>query len=72
MSTFREMLAIGDLRSDGLADEIVRLVTATPRLLVELIEAFEAPEAAVRATPPMRSRSSRAETPNMWLLTCPD
>ena len=34
---FREMLAVGDLRSDGLASEVAALVLARPELLVDLV-----------------------------------
>jgi len=34
---FHEMLAVGDLRSDGLASEVAALVLARPELLVDLV-----------------------------------
>lgn len=48
MSTFSRMLSVGDLRSDGLANEVVRLVSENPELLPELMETFGVSEPAVR------------------------
>jgi HEAT repeat protein len=48
MSTFSRMLSAGDLRSDGLANEVVRLVSENPALLADLMEEFGASNPAVR------------------------
>jgi len=49
MSQLAAWLRAGDLRSDGLADEAVRLILQNPDLMPELVEALEAPEPVVRA-----------------------
>jgi HEAT repeat protein len=47
-SLFREMLAVGDLRSDGLAAEVAGLVAARPDLLDDLMAVLSDPSPAVR------------------------
>lgn len=47
-SLFREMLAVGDLRSDGLAAEVADLVVARPDLLDDLMAVLTDPNPAVR------------------------
>jgi hypothetical protein len=49
MAKFTELLAAGDTRSDGLANEVVRLVLASPILLPELVLELGSDGAAVRA-----------------------
>ncbi len=48
MPGFVELLSVGDLRSDGFADEVVRIVSAQPHLLPDLIEALQTGDPAVR------------------------
>lgn len=48
MTTFIEMLSMGDLRSDGLANEVAQIVSENPDLLPELIDAFNSSDPAVR------------------------
>lgn len=48
MTTFIEMLSMGDLRSDGLANEVAQIVSENPDLLPELVDAFNSPDPAVR------------------------
>ena len=45
---FRDMLAVGDLRSDGLAAEVASLVLARPQLLVDLLEVLSDANPAAR------------------------
>ena len=45
---FREMLAVGDLRSDGLASEVAGLVLARPELLVDLVAVLSHAHPAAR------------------------
>jgi HEAT repeat protein len=45
---FREMLAVGDLRSDGLASEVAALVLARPELLVDLVAVLSDAHPATR------------------------
>lgn len=42
------MLAVGDLRNDGLANEVVRIVADRPELLRDLFSCLHSPEAVVR------------------------
>ena len=44
----REMLAVGDLRSDGLASEVAGLVLARPELLVDLVAVLSDAHPAAR------------------------
>lgn len=48
MTSFLDLLEVGDLRSDGLANEVVRLVSAHPELLPDLLEALAAENPNVR------------------------
>lgn len=43
-----DLLAVGDLRSDGLANEVVRIVTARPELLPSLLDALASENPAIR------------------------
>jgi HEAT repeat protein len=43
-----DFLAVGDLRSDGLANEVVRIVTARPELLPGLLDALASKNPAIR------------------------
>jgi len=49
MSQLAAWLRSGDLRSDGLADEAVRLIVQNHDLLPELLAALDAPEPVLRA-----------------------
>jgi hypothetical protein len=49
VAEFSEILAVGNTRSDGLANEVVRLVLANPVLLPELVQELESGNANVRA-----------------------
>lgn len=46
---FADILAVGDARSDGHANEVVRLVSGSPALLPELLQELESPNQIVRA-----------------------
>jgi HEAT repeat protein len=48
MAGFTELLAAGDLRSDGFANEAARIVIDHPETLAELMDALEAADAIVR------------------------
>jgi HEAT repeat protein len=48
MNKIVEWLSAGDLRSDGLSDEIVGIVLQQPQLLPDLIEGLDHPDGAVR------------------------
>jgi HEAT repeat protein len=48
MSQIVEWLSAGDLRSDGLSDEIVGIVLQQPQLLPDLLEGLDHPDGAVR------------------------
>lgn len=48
MTLFREMLAAGDLRSDGLANDVVAIVRANPALVADLVATLDDADAAVR------------------------
>jgi HEAT repeat protein len=45
---FSELLSVGDLRSDGLANEVARIVSANPTLLGELVDALRSDDPSVR------------------------
>ena len=49
VAKFSEILAVGNTRSDGLANEVVRLVLANPVLLPELVKELKSDNANVRA-----------------------
>ena len=48
MSSFDDLLAVGDLRSDGLANEVVRIVSSQPELLPNLVDSLAANNPAAR------------------------
>ena len=48
MSAFSRILSSGDLRSDGFADEVARIVSEHPDLLPDLVGALAASDPAVR------------------------
>jgi HEAT repeat protein len=48
MNSFTRILSQGDLRSDGLANEVARLVCEHPDLLPDLMEALDSPDSSVR------------------------
>jgi HEAT repeat protein len=48
MSIFLTTLSEGDLRTDGFANEVARIVAENPALLPELVEALHASDPAVR------------------------
>jgi HEAT repeat protein len=48
MSIFNHLLSSGDLRSDGSANEVVRIVSEHPELLPELVDALASDDPAVR------------------------
>jgi len=67
---FREMLAVGDLRSDGLASEVAGLVLARPELLADLVSLLGDVHPAMRghAADALErvSRQARARPRNTW------
>ncbi len=48
MTGFEEMLRVGDLRNDGLANEVVRILADRPELLPDLFSCLHSPQAVVR------------------------
>jgi len=48
VTSFAELLSIGDLRSDGLANEVAAIVLNNPGLLPELIDAFRSSKPSIR------------------------
>jgi HEAT repeat protein len=48
MNNFTRILSTGDLRSDGFADEVARIVTSQPDLLPDLMEALASPDPSIR------------------------
>lgn len=48
MNSFSQILAEGDLRSDGFADEVARIVAENPALLPDLLAALTSPNPSVR------------------------
>lgn len=48
MSDIVRWLTIGDLRSDGAADQVVEVVRRNPRLLPDVVVALKSPRAATR------------------------
>lgn len=48
VTNFEDLLAVGDLRSDGLANEVVTIVSAQPELLPDLVDALASEKPAVR------------------------
>lgn len=48
MNSFTRILSEGDLRSDGFANEVARIVTEHPALLPELIDALDSCDPSVR------------------------
>ena len=45
---FRQMLGVGDLRSDGLAPEVAAIVLAEPALLSDLVDILDDPDPSTR------------------------
>lgn len=48
VNSFSQILAEGDLRSDGFADEVARIVAENPALLPDLLAALTSPNPSVR------------------------
>jgi HEAT repeat protein len=48
MSDLARWLKVGDLRTDGAANQVVDLVLREPRLLEDLVEALQSPDASTR------------------------
>jgi HEAT repeat protein len=48
MTRFTDMLAVGDLRSDGLANEVTDIVSGSPDLLPDLVDALRSSNGSVR------------------------
>jgi HEAT repeat protein len=48
VSSFDDLLAVGDLRSDGLSNEVVRIVLSRPERLPDLVESLASNNPATR------------------------